>query len=446
MSVFLILLSSGISVLSGLALDRTSPAGMMNFRAVYYGARCLIQHVDPYRESEFLRVYRAEGAQFPSDPSRSRLFLRAVPICVNLPTTLFMVAPLALLGWGPAHVVWITLLAASFILAAYLAMDLAGEYSHGVSLFLICILVANSEVLFTIGNTAGIAVSLCVIAVWCFFKERFLPAGVICLALSLAIKPHDSGLVWLYFLLAGGTFRKRALQTLGVTLVFAVPAVLWVSQVAPQWANELRANLAATSAHGDISDPGPSSINGRGSADIMIDLQTVVSVFRDDAAVYNPATYLICGSFLLVWATTTLRSISTRPSTLFALASISALSMLATYHRPYDAKLLLLAIPACAMLWAEGGLIARFALLATTAAVVLTGDIPLAILALMTKNLDVVTMGIAAKILMVPVLRPAPLMLLTIAIFYLWIYVRRTRVSLETTGHMNKIAAPISST
>jgi len=29
--------------------------------------------------------------------------------------------------------------------------------------------------------------------------------------------------------------------------------------------------------------------------------------------------------------------------------------MLVTYHRPFDAKLLLLAVPACAMLWAEGG-------------------------------------------------------------------------------------------
>jgi hypothetical protein len=331
-------------------------------------------------------------------------------------------------------------------LAAFLTMDLAGEHAQGVSLFLICILLANSEVLFTVGNTAGIAVSLCVVAVWCFLRGRFLSAGVICLALSLAIKPHDSGLVWLYFLLAGGVYRKRALQTLVVTLLLAAPAIVWVSRVAPEWRSELQANLASTSAHGDISDPGPSSINRKGAADIIIDLQSVMSVIRDDPGVYNPATYLICGSLLLVWATTTWRRTSTSvPNAAFALASVSALSMLATYHRPYDAKLLLLAVPACTVLWAEGGKVARFALTITTAGVLLTGDIPLAILALITKNLTIPTMGLVAKILLLAILRPAPLILLVVAIFYLCIYARRVSLSKTATKLPDAIPASVPS-
>ncbi len=47
---------------------------------------------------------------------------------------------------------------------------------------------------------------------------RCVWVGILCLAVSLAIKPHDGGLVWLYFILAGGAFRKRALQSLVVTL------------------------------------------------------------------------------------------------------------------------------------------------------------------------------------------------------------------------------------
>jgi hypothetical protein len=35
------------------------------------------------------------------------------------------------------------------------------------------------------------------VAAWCFIKGRFIPAGILCLAVSLAIKPHDAGLVWL---------------------------------------------------------------------------------------------------------------------------------------------------------------------------------------------------------------------------------------------------------
>ena len=150
---------------------------------------------------------------------------------------------------------------ASFLVAAYLMWSLAADYAPVVSGALICIFLFGSGLLLEIGNAAGITISLCVIAVWCFFKEQFVPTGILCMALSLAIKPHDAGLVWLYFLLAGGLYRKRALQTLAVTVVLGLPAILWVSHVAPHWIAELQTNLQATSARGDLNDPGPISVN-----------------------------------------------------------------------------------------------------------------------------------------------------------------------------------------
>ena len=59
-----------------------------------------------------------------------------------------------------------------------------------------------------IGNALGLVISLCLIAVWCIVEERFAAGGVLCLAVCLMIKPHDAALVWLYFLLAGGTYRS----------------------------------------------------------------------------------------------------------------------------------------------------------------------------------------------------------------------------------------------
>jgi hypothetical protein len=426
----LILLSSGISILWGFSIGLSSQGGLADFKAVYYGARCLLQHSDPYKPNEFLRVYLAEGGGFPSDPNVSRLFNRAVPVCINLPTTLFLIAPFAMLAWGPAHVLWMLLLAGSLVLAGLLTWNLAENYAHGVSIFLICIVLADSEILYSGGNSAGIAVSLCIVAVWCFLRDRFVPAGILCLAVSLAIKPHDAGLVWLYFLLAGGVYRKRALQTLIVTVVLSVPAILWVSQVSPHWVEELHSNLYATSARGDLSDPGPTSVSMRNPVRI-IDLQTVISVFRDDPRIYNPASYLVCGALLLVWSVRTLRSRFSQRRAWFAIAAIAALSMLPVYHRAYDAKLLLLTVPACAMLWAERGLIGWFALLVTTAGVVLTGDIPSASLIIFTNNLHVAPTGIFGKILTVALMRPAPLILLAIGIFYLWVYVRRTAPDTE---------------
>jgi hypothetical protein len=317
-----------------------------------------------------------------------------------------------------------TITAVLFILAAFLMWDIGARYAPKVSLLLICILLANCEMIFGGGNTAGIAVSLCLVTVWCFIKDRFVPAGILCLAISLAIKPHDAGLVWLYFLLAGRVYRKRALQSFFITAVIALSAFLWVSHVAPHWMQDWNSNLSTISAHGGINEPGPASVTSRYGY-MVIDLQSAISIFRDDPRIYNPVSYAICGALLLVWMARTLR-LSFSPSRAWlALATIVPLTILVTYHRPWDAKLLLLTIPACAMLWAVGGPIRWIAFLVTTAGVVLTADIPLTILVILTRDLRISTAGLPGQMLKAMLMRPAPLVLLAMGIFYLWIYLHR---------------------
>jgi hypothetical protein len=393
----------------------------VDFRAVYYGTRCLIQHHNPYKVSELEAVYRSEGGERPSETIQAR---QAVTLFVNMPTTLIFTVPFAFLPWGPAHVLWMTFTACVLILAALLMWNLGARYAPNVTLILICFLLANCEEIFCTGNTAGIAVSLCVVAVWCFFEQRFLWAGILCLAVSLAIKPHNAGLVWLYLLLAGAPYRKRALQSLLITAVLGLSAFLWLSHVAPHWVSDWQSNLSAISAPGGINEPGPASLNG-GSASTVVDLQAAISIFRDDPRFYNPISYLLCGALLLALMARALRSRFSLPNAWLALAAVTALTMLVTYHRPWDAKLLLLAIPACAMLWAEGGPARWPALLITAAGLVFTADIPLAILSILAKNLHIGTAGILGKMLTVLLIRPASLILLLLAIFYLWMYLTR---------------------
>ena len=134
-----------------------------------------------------------------------------------------------------------------------------------------------------------------------------MPAGILCLALSLAIKPHDAGLVWLYFLLAGGVIGNARCKPSSLLLSLVLSAFLWVSHVAPHWMQDWQSNLATISAPGGINEPGPASLTGR-SASMVIDLQAAISIFRDDPRIYNPASYLFCGVLLLLWAVRTLRS------------------------------------------------------------------------------------------------------------------------------------------
>jgi hypothetical protein len=285
-----------------------------------------------------------------------------------------------------------------------------------------------------------------VVAVWCFLEERFVWAGILCLAISLAIKPHDAGLVWLYFLLAGGAYRKRALQTLVVTALLCLPAILWISHVAPQWPQHLHSNLLAQSVPGGPGNPGPNTANSGSGPSMIINLQSAIYVFRDDPRIYVPVSYLICGVLLLVWSVRTLKSRFSQRGAWLALAAIVPLTILVTYHRPYDAKLLLLAVPACAMLWAEGGPIRWLALLVTTAGIVFTADIPLTILVTLTRNLQISTAELSGQLLTVVLTRPAPLFLLAMGIFYLWIYLRHDPARDSAANPGESGAAPLAPT
>jgi hypothetical protein len=186
---------------------------------------------------------------------------------------------------------------------------------------------------------------------------------------------------------------------------------------------EWQANLAAIAAPGGINEPGPASLTGR-SAFMVIDLQAAISIFRDDPRFYNPVSYIICGALLLAWAVRTLRASFSPARAWIALAAIVPLSMLITYHRPWDAKLLMLTVPACAMLWAGGGRIARIALLVNSLGLLLTADVTLALLNIHWKQLHLDTAGIFGQLLTLVMIRPASLILLAMSIFYLWVYLR----------------------
>lgn len=433
-SLLLLIVAAGISISFGIALERGARLGVMGFPGIYFGTRCLLQGGDPYDINQLQRTYAAAGIV----PASSAALYQSAVLYVNLPATFFVVAPFALLPLAAAQTLWMALLIGSFLFAAYLMWRLGDCRSPSVALLLTFILLSNCEVIFSGGNTAGLVVSLCIIAVWSFLHERWISAGIVCLAIGLAVKPHDAGLIWLYFMLVDRVQRMRALKALALSLLLGLVGTLWVSHVAPNWLPEIRSNLATISSHGGINEPGPTSI-GVNSPDMIIDLQTVVSIFADEPKIYNPIAYAICAVVFAAWLIAVVRFSPSQPNAWFALVSGAALSMLVTYHRSYDAKLLLLSIPACAILWVEGGIVAWISLLLSAAGIVLTADIPLAILVQMTHNLYSPAAGIAEKVLIVVLMRPAPLILLAITVFYLFIYVRRSRSNAGSHKHLPDI-------
>ncbi len=419
----LLLLGAALFLALGFGMGHLMAKGTMeDFKAVFYHTRCLMQHRDPYKPNEVLQVYQAANGTNPSDPALGGQS-QVLTLAVYPPTTFLITLPFALLSWRSAYLVWMCIIAASVMLAAYLAWDLAADYAPLISSGLICFLLVNGFDLLIVGNAVGIAVGLCVFAVWCFLRQRFVAAGVLSLAISLMLKPHDAGPVWLFFLLAGGVYRKRAIQTLLLAVALCIPAIAWVSHIAPQWRPELQANLKVSMGPEGQNNPGPSSLSTH-TAGVIVDLQTIVSIFRDDPRVYNPISYLVCGTLILAWIITTLRAGFSPQTVWLALAAIAPISLLPTYHRAYDAKFLLLAIPACAMLWAEGRMTGRIAVAVTSLGLIFTGDFPLVILAELSKKLGP-SSTLSGKILTVLLTRPVPLVLLAIGAFYLWVYYQR---------------------
>jgi hypothetical protein len=434
-SLSLLVLCGGISIFCANSIISDTPNALQDFKGVYYGTRCLLQRKDPYMADGPLRIYLADrgiGHPEPGNILRQILGHEIYP-----PNALIFFVPLAILPPTLAQMLWMYLSAACLIFAAGLIWDLGASYSLGVSGCLTAFVLANSETLLAGGNPAGVAISLCLIGVWCFVRERFLWLGVLSFAVSLSIKPHDAGLIWLYFLLAGGAYRKRALQTIALVVIFSVPAVLWASYVAPHWIPELRSDLAEVSMHGKLSDPGPASVNNPYS---VIDLQAAISILRDDPRVYNTLSYAVCGALLIVWAIKTVRSRATPDRVWLALAGFAALSLLPIYHRLYDSKLLLLTVPAASMLWSKGGLTGRLALLVNAVVIILTGDIPLVTLFILTKDLHLLTLGLPGKLLAIVLMRPATLAMLVTTIFYLCVYYQheRHRPIPETENHVGR--------
>ena len=155
-------------------------------------------------------------------------------------------------------------------------------------------------------------------------------------------------------------------------------------------------------------------VNGPG---MLTNLQALFSMLRDDPHFYNIATYVVCAPLLLIWILVARLGGRKQDNIWFGLAIASSLSMLPVYHRIYDAKLLLLTIPACTV-WVHNKLLRWFALFLILAALASTADLSQALLIGETARLRS-SVAVGSRISAQIDALPAPLFVSLIALFYL---------------------------
>jgi hypothetical protein len=416
-----IYLFGGIGVLWGTGTELTHWNKMRDFRAVYSASRCLLHHRDAYNFDTLHAEYLAEGGTEPKTARDLRVLHEGMLRCVNLPTALFLIIPLAALPWWLAHLIWAVLIVASSLLAAFWVASESALYADRPTFILISIWLIGLGDVMLVGNLAGMVVSLSVLGAWLLLNEKYPWFAVACLATALLLKPHDAGFVWLFFLISPGPFRKRALQALALVAVAAASSVIWIYLTAPGWARELSANLHRLSGPGGFNDPGGHD------ASLIASLQAAVSAYKNDPHFYNPVSWIVSGGLLVLLLIKIARTSFTRRSAWMALASLAALSILPVYHRFYDARILLLSLPACALIWRDR----RWkwtALVLTIFGMVTTADLS-----------HVVLVGALGEMRAQLLLKQlAPLSLLALGVFYLCAYWRETEQG-EGSAHQRLV-------
>lgn len=421
--MYLLSLGALVFLLFALAKASVSPGPMLDFRLAYNSSRCLLEGCDPYSQNDVRRLFRAGGASYPPDDDRQ---IMVATRNVYPPSEFAVTLPFALLPLGLAQVLWIGAIAACFLLASVQMWVLASRYAPTLGGALLGMALMLSFPLLFYNSPGCLDVGLVGVAAGCFLLERWEGAGVFCMVLALALKPHDSGLVWLFFLLAGGRLRRRAWQSLALTVALSLPVLLWTWHVSPHWFLEMRENLRAFTIHGGIDDPGPAAAVEHGTCAIT-SLQAMLSNFWDEPRFYDLASVALVTPLLLLWGVATLRAKPERTTAWLGLAAVASLTLLPVYHRMYDAKLLILIVPGCALLWAEGGRRRWMALVLGALALAVTGELFWSVVLLGVQHRHLSAQALHGRAVAALFSVPVPLTLLLLSCFYLWVYLQRCR-------------------
>lgn len=423
-AILVILVSGIFSLLWSIGPGST---GTPDFRALYYGARCVESGENPYSQDVYLARYKVESNEFPSRPKDQQDFLQAIPICVNPPTTLMFAVPFTWMGWKVASFIWLLIQFVSISLGAFLAWKFSCEYAPRMSLALVAMLMANCESLFKLGNVSASVIGWCIFAFWSARVKRFETAGVIALSLGLILKPQLAGVIWMFGLLLDGHLRKRAVQALAIATVIFIFSIAWIRPASPHWLHDWRANMAQTAAPGQLNNPAP-ALNKSHGVNTIISLQAVFAEINDNPHFYDIASGTVCALLLMTWFYFFRKMPNSEIRLWIGLASFIPLAILPIYHRQYDAKLLLLALPACALLWSKAHPYRQSALYLTIAVFIVSADIPYSIIVILSRKLSPSGLLGGLQPLLVLIDNPIPICMLILGTFYLWLLARESRV------------------
>lgn len=333
-----ILLSAACAeFLSRGALRATSNSG--DFAVFYTGARAWAYGTNPYDLENLKRVARQAGGV----PENS-LHTSSYP-----PATFVILAPVSLLPWGQAKVVWAAINTIAIFMLAYGVVTLAGLRVRSPLGMLLAAAVLGLSPIHTgvhVGQLTPLLAACLALAYLLDDKRRIWLGGVL-LALVTAMKPQI-GLVFIAFEGVRTRFKVVSSALLFTGTIFVV-ALGWLAINGVEWWQSWYNNYHSFM-YGGAGDP--TAVNA--SRFQLLNLHYPLSMFIDNRAVVQIITLSFVG-MLGVAAVIVLSRHRTRNAELLGMSIFGVLSLLVVYHRYYSA--ILLAFPlAWAILQCRRGL------------------------------------------------------------------------------------------
>jgi hypothetical protein len=315
-----------------------------DFIPVYTGARCLLHGCNPYNTSQLEQQYYQSGGR----AGEYTAWIYEVPIYP--PSAFLALLPLALLRFRAAQLLWFLMNGCLFVTSSLLILSVCPRHRRWIATILVSLILVAGEPSLALGNPAIFAISLFAIGVYLFLRNRFLPLGSFLLTLSLAAKPQISALIVLALLLRRHQ-RRYAVAILAGALGILMSAglILKMHPASADWVTDLHTNISTSLEPGHANDFRPTNQQ----ATNFVNLQTAASVFLTEAWEYNAVAYSVFLVLLVVWINAAVRTKAGPEVTYLLLAALAVLSLIPVYHRCTDTGLLLVTVPAVAIVYRQ---------------------------------------------------------------------------------------------
>ena len=313
-----------------------------DFSTLYGAARTWLHGGNPYDratlKTELAEAGAPQGIQHDQNINPS----------VYLPAAMPWMALLSWLPWRAANTAWSLLSLALFFLSLW-------EILASTSLaYATKWLAASAALLFSPtyvgiydGNASVVVVSLTALTI-CLARQQATVTSGLLLGAALCFKPQ----IAVCALCVLALWRRWTPLLLGVLVlgVATMAGVLIASHFGHNWDwwQSEQQNVAASFQPGGQSDPLP----GSRVAWQLLNAQTLTSYLFADRIALNIATWIVAMVLVAIFLknrTSTARMPRWRDAGFF-----SALTLVVTYHRYYDAQILLLLIPSLAAFLQEG--------------------------------------------------------------------------------------------